>query len=89
MLSLNNKINILKKYLYNFGDSYFDSWKTDIIFFFNNFNNYEDSKFHFLKKYNSEKEIIKGVENLISKIILKFDENEEQLSDFIFYQLNN
>lgn len=36
----------------------------------------------------SKEEIKNWVDNLTSKIVIKFNEDEEQLSDFIFYTLN-
>lgn len=44
--------------------------------------------FQFLNRLDSKEEIHSVIDHLISKIALKFDEDEEQLSDFIFYALN-
>lgn len=88
MLELSDKINILKDYLDEIGDTHVDSIKTDIVFYFNDFEDEQSCDFQFLNRLNSKEEIHSVIDHLISKIALKFDENEEQLSDFIFYALN-
>ncbi len=88
MLELSDKINILKDYLDEIGDTHVDSFKTDIVFYFNDFEDEQSCDFQFLNRLNSKEEIHSVIDHLISKIALKFDENEEQLSDFIFYALN-
>lgn len=88
MLELSDKINILKDYLDEIGDTHVDSFKTDIVFYFNDFEDEQSCDFQFLNRLNSKEEIHSVINHLISKIALKFDENEEQLSDFIFYALN-
>lgn len=88
MLELSDKINILKDYLDEISDTHVDSFKTDIVFYFNDFEDEQSCDFQFLNRLNSKEEIHSVIDHLISKIALKFDENEEQLSDFIFYALN-
>lgn len=88
MLSYEDKIEILKKYLLDIKDNYSDSFKTDILFYFNEFENIQTIDFKFLNKLKSEEDIHTWVDNLTSKIVMKFNEDEEQLSDFIFYTLN-
>ena len=90
MLSLDQKIEILKAYLFHIDDNYANSFKTDILFYFNEFENTEDNKglFDFLNELNSKDEIHNSIDRLTSKIVMKFNEDEEQLSDFIFYALN-
>lgn len=90
MLKFDDKITILKAYLTDIKDTYSDSFKTDILFYFDEFENLQvnDLKLNFLKNLKSKEEIKNWVDNLTSKIVIKFNEDEEQLSDFIFYTLN-
>ncbi|HTO15893.1 MAG TPA: hypothetical protein VLZ83_08980 [Edaphocola sp.] len=88
MLKLEFKIEILKSYLVDIQDNYADSFKTDILFYFNQFENINNIDFKFLSVLNSKKDIHNWVDNLTSKIVMKFNEEEEQLSDFIFYSIN-
>lgn len=87
MLSLVDKIKILENYLFLINDNYADSFKTDIGLFLGEFET-QNSKLNFLNNLSSNIEIENWVNNLTSKIVLKFNEGEEQLSDFIFYSLN-
>lgn len=87
MLSFSNKISILENYLLQLNDNYADSFKTDIALFLGAFET-QNSNLNFLNNLSSEIEIENWVNNLTSKIVLKFNEDEEQLSDFIFYALN-
>lgn len=88
MLSYEDKIEILKKHLIDVNDNYADSFKTDILFYFNEFENIQTIDFKFLNDLKSKEDIHSWVDNLTSKIVMKFNEDEEQLSDFIFYSLN-
>lgn len=89
MLSYEDKIKILEEYLLDIRDNYADSFKTDILFYFNEFEDIQkNTDFKFLNKLNSKEDIHNLVDNLTSKIIMKFNEDEEQLSEFIFYALN-
>lgn len=87
MLSFTDKISILENYLLQINDNYSDSFKTDIALFLGEFitKNYN---LNFLNNLYSKVEIENWVNQLTSKIVLKFNEEEEQLSDFIFYALN-
>ncbi len=88
MLSFEEKISILENYLLQKSDSYADSFKTDIAFFLGEFET-QNSNLNFLNNLSSIEEIENWVNKLTSKIVLKFNEDEEQLSDFIFYALNS
>lgn len=88
MLEQHHKIKILKDYLLDINDNYADSFKTDILFYFNEFENIQNFDFKFLNELNSEEDIHSWVNNLTSKIVMKFNEDEEQLSEFIFYAIN-
>jgi len=88
MLSYDDKIKFLKLYLSDIKDNYADSFKTDILLYFDDFENLQENgiKLNFLKNLNSEEEIYNWINNLTSKIVMKFNEEEEELSDFIFYE---
>lgn len=90
MLNLEEKIEFLKAYLLDIKDIYADSFKTDILFYLDEFENIEENinSFKFLNKLNSKEEIQNYIDKLTSKIVMKFNEDEEQLSDFISYALN-
>lgn len=88
MLNLAEKIEILKEYLSEIKDNYADSFKTDIMLYFNDFEDFNSEDFKFLSELKSKEDIYKWVDKLTSKIVMKFNEDEEQISDFIFYALN-
>lgn len=88
MLNFTDKISILENYLHQINDNYADTFKTDISLFLGEFETH-NSNLNFLKNLSSNIEIENWVDNLTSKIVLKFNEDEEQLSDFIFYALNS
>ncbi|WP_427871752.1 hypothetical protein [Flavobacterium sp. MMS24-S5] len=83
MISLAEKINYLERYLTQSNKNYADSFKEDIVLFIDNFTD-KNKLLLFLNKLNSEKEIEEWVENLCSKIVLKFDSEDEQINDFIY-----
>ncbi len=87
MLSFTDKISFLENYLLQVDENYADSFKTDIAFFLGEFET-QNSNLNFLENLSSKEEISSWVNNLTSKIVLKFNEDEEQLSDFIFYAVN-
>lgn len=88
MLSYEDKIELLKASLLNIRDNYSDSFKTDIFFYFNEFADIQNTDLKFLNELNSKEDIHNWIDNLTSKIVMKFNEDEEQLSEFIFYAIN-
>lgn len=88
MLNFADKISILENYLIQINDNYTDSFKTDIALFLGEFE-IQNYNLNFLNNLSSSIEIENWVNNLTSKIVLKFNEDEEQLSDFIFYEVNS
>lgn len=88
MLNHEDKIEVLKAYLSDIEDNYADSFKTDIWLYFDAFENVEEGtiKFNFLKSLKSKRDIQNWIDKLTSKIVMKYNEEEEQLSDFIYYE---
>ena len=56
--------------------------------YFNDFEDVNSENFKFLSELKSKEDIYKWIDKLTSKIVMKFNEDEEQISDFIFYALN-
>lgn len=82
MLSKTEKIQKLKDYLCTKNDSYADTFKGDILDFLSNYE--EDSAvYDFLYELKSESDIKVWVNNVLSHIVMKFDEQFEDISDFI------
>jgi hypothetical protein len=87
MLALEEKILYLEKILNLPVESYADSFRTDILFFFDEFN-ISNPMFSFLDKLNTYNEIQDWITLLTSKIVLRFDEENEHIGDFIYEYLN-
>jgi hypothetical protein len=83
MLSEIEKIKHLEYCLTTSNNSYADSFKNDILIFIGEFN-LENRLLIFIKKLNSKEDIVKWIDKLTSRIVLKYDEETEQLSDFIY-----
>jgi hypothetical protein len=83
MLSFEEKVSYLQHRLNTIEESYADSFRTDILFFFGDFN-IENSKFQFLNKLHSFNEIEHWITKLTSRIVMKEDEFEvnEIISDY-------
>ncbi len=90
MLQLEEKIAFLEEILSVSSDKYSDSFNAEIGFYFNDFENIEENKdlFLFLEKFETTAEIQNWLDGLKSKIVMKFNEDEESLSDFIHYYIN-
>ena len=83
MLSFEEKIQHLEKHLSQPNENYADSFKEEIAMFLDSFSN-QNKLLLFLNKINSIEEIENWVENLCSRIILKFDSEGEEINDFIY-----
>ena len=83
MLTLQEKIFCLEEILTYPVENYSESFKIDIMFYFDEFD-ISNPKFSFLSKIKSKEEIILWVDKLTSRIVLKFDDANEQMNDFIF-----
>lgn len=83
MLSFEEKISYLQHSLNKVGENYADSFKTDILFFFDDFNT-ENTKLQFLNTIQSINEIEHWIIKLTSRIVMKEDDLEvnEIISDY-------
>jgi len=88
MLSFTQKINYLESCLTKPIENYADSFKEDIVMFIDDFND-QNKLLFFLNKFNSTKEIDEWLQNLCSRIILRFDSESEQINDFIYDYIQN
>lgn len=88
MLTLNQKIKYLENQLDNTPLNYADSFKSDIYIFIDDFN-VENELLNFLNEFLSKKEIDTWISNLTSRIVLKFDEENESINDFIYDYIEN
>lgn len=83
MLTLNEKIQHLENYLSQPNENYADSFKEDINMFIDDFSD-QNELLTFLNNIHSLEEIENWVDNLCSRIILKFDSEGEEINDFIY-----
>src|SRR5690606_11278865 len=84
MLDLTTKLNILEAYLVKPEENYADSFKGDIIMYFNDDFTVQNSQFYFLNGIDDEAGIVKWVDDLLSQFVMKFDDEFESEGDFIF-----
>lgn len=77
------KIKVLENYLIRESENYRDSFKTDIYLFFNEDFTDGNPLLAFLDSFNEQSEIENWVDLVTSQIVLKFDDEVEQLGDFI------
>ncbi|MBL1281343.1 MAG: hypothetical protein COA33_013775 [Fluviicola sp.] len=81
MLTIKDKIEYLKEQLDTVSNNYADSFKTDILFFIGDFNK-QNKLLSFLNKLYSKIEIIKWIDKLTSRIVMKEDDLE--INEIIF-----
>ena len=72
----------LEKFLNESEENYPDSFKADIIEYFDSFE-IENIDLSFLSSINTFEEIENWITKLTSRIVLKFDEKSESINDFI------
>ncbi len=84
MLSLQDKISYLETLLISDNEAYADTFKENIIIFFDDDFIAENSQFSFLERFHTKNDIKLWLDNLLSQIVMKFDDENEQLSDFIY-----
>lgn len=83
------KIKYLETYLYLSEDNYADSFKQDIIIYFEDDFIEENKSLGFLKNLKTKKEIINFVNKLTSRFVMKFDSDFETENDFIYDYIIN
>ena len=82
MLTLSEKISHLEFCLNKTEENHADSFKADIIDYFDSFK-IEDQELSFLNSMVTFEEIENWITKLTSRIVLKFDEESESINDFI------
>ena len=88
-MTLSNKIEILKRQLNQTESNYADSFKADIIMYFNEDFSEDNEKLSFLNKLYSKEEIENFINKLTSRFVMKFDAEVESENDFIHDYLTN
>ncbi len=88
MLTFEEKIIYLENSLSKTEGNYYDNFKEDIIVFFDEFN-VKNERLNFLNNFVSFTEIDNWVKKISSRIVLKFDEESEQINDFIYDFVEN
>lgn len=84
MLSKIEKIQYFKDYLEINPASYAEEFRTDILIFFYYQFDEHNSLLKFLDYLTSQTEIAEWIDKLVSRIVMKFDEEHEQIGDFIY-----
>jgi len=89
-MTYKEKIRVLESCLNEGPKNYRDSFKSDLYLFFNEDFSDENPFLEFLNNYENSSEIEEWVDLVTSQIVLKFDEEFEQIGDFIgeFVELN-
>lgn len=87
-MTLYNKIKYLQELLNKPIQNYSDTFKSDLILYFNDDFTTYNSQFDFLKKIISKSEIESWLNNLLSQFVLKFNPEEETENDFINHFIN-
>ncbi|HBI00103.1 MAG TPA: hypothetical protein PLL09_08115 [Flavobacterium sp.] len=86
-MTLLQKIQHLESYLHQSNESYSDTFKADILLYFNEDFTEENPQFEFLKELQSKEAIEQKVDFLLSQFVIKFDSEQETEDDFIHYYL--
>ena len=82
MPTLTEKISYLEKFLNQTEENYADSFKEDIIDYFDSFE-IDNKELSFLLAMDTFEEIENWITKLTSRIVLKFNEESESINDFI------
>ena len=82
-MTLLHKIKFLENLLNQEEQNFADSFKQDIILYFNEDFSEENEELSFLNKLNSKEEIENFINKLNSRFVMKFDANGESENDFI------
>ncbi len=89
MVSLSEKIEYFEELLNKPEENYADTFKADIIMFFDDDFSENNEQLLFLNKLNSKEEIQNWVYTLTSRFVMKFDSEFETEDDFIYDYLEN
>lgn len=84
-MTLPQKILHLQQILLQPEENYADSFKADIIMYFNDDFSAANNQFEFLNHLNSQQDIQNWVALVTSKFVLKFNPDEESENDFIAF----
>jgi len=89
-MTRSEKAEILKNCLSGSPENYRDTFKTDMYLFFDEDFTMDNPFLKFLDSFENRNEIENWVDVVASQIVLKFDEEFEEVGDFIgeFIQLN-
>ena len=89
-MTYKEKIRVLESYLNEEPKNYRDSFKPDLYLFFNEDFSVKNPFLEFLNNFEKRAEIEEWVDFVTSQIVLKFDEEFEQIGDFVgeFVELN-
>ena len=84
MLTFQEKISFLENSLNKIEENYADSFRTEIIYFIDEFNS-QNQRLTFLKNLNTNSEIENWISKLTSRIVMKEDELEvnEIINDYL------
>jgi hypothetical protein len=83
MLTSEEKIIYFENSLNKTEENYYDNFKEDILIFIDDFS-IKNERLKFLNNFVSFIEIDNWIEKLLSRIVLKFDGESEQINDFIY-----
>ncbi len=83
-MKLIDKIRHLERVLCRPQLNYADSFKTDIIIYFDENFSEENDQLYFLNNFSSMQEIESFVDLLESQFVMKFDSKSESENDFIY-----
>jgi hypothetical protein len=88
-MTLSEKIDYLEQLLNQEEQNYADSFKSDIIIFFEDNFSQENSELLFLENLNAKRDIENWIDKLTSRFLMKFDSEFETENDFIYDYLEN
>ncbi|TDE45521.1 hypothetical protein E0I26_06105 [Flavobacterium rhamnosiphilum] len=88
-MTLLEKIEYLEQLLNQTEENFADTFKADIIMYFDDDFSEENSQLLFLDNLNSKKEIENWIEKLTSRFVMKLDSEFETENDFIYDYLEN
>lgn len=83
------KIKTLESYLNLPEQGYADTFKQDIIIYFEEDFTEKNKELEFLNNLNTKEEIVNFIDKLTSRFVMKFDSEIETENDFIYDYLIN